>query len=107
MKNKKTTKLNKSAWIRKQAKRLTPAEVVAKAKSEGIKFSAQYVISVRSAARRNAALQAAAKPAKAPAKKATKAKPKAKRAPQKPANDVKVVAKPNRSLNGHANSIHA
>jgi hypothetical protein len=46
-----TKKLNKSAWIRKQAKKLKAAEVVAKAKAEGIALSIAQVYTARSTAK--------------------------------------------------------
>lgn len=112
MKTNKTpkAKVNKSAWIRKQAKRLTPVEVVAKAKLEGIKLTPNYVAGVRHTARAKAALQSAGKPA-AP-KPATKpSKPAAgKGKTKKAATVVLKAAKAVRSpkvMNGISHSIEA
>ena len=58
MKTKTTKRINKSAWIRKQAKKLSAKEIVAKAKAEGISISEAYVYVAR-----NNAKNASSKPA--------------------------------------------
>jgi hypothetical protein len=50
-KNKTTKKLNKSAWIRKQAKSLSAKEVMTKAKAEGITLSVAQVYTARNQAK--------------------------------------------------------
>jgi hypothetical protein len=55
MKTKTTKRINKSAWILKQAKKLSAKEIVAKAKAEGISLTPAYVYVARNNAKNAAA----------------------------------------------------
>lgn len=110
---KRTTKVakprvNKSAFIRSQPETLSAAEVVKAGKREKMKFSENYVISIRSRARVQAAAAKATKKLERATKKAANVKAAARVVDAIVAQPRKASAKaPKKSMNGLAHTVQA
>lgn len=99
----KKPRVNKSAFIRSQPETLSNADVVKAGKREKMKFSENYVISIRSRARVRAAAAKATKKLERATKKAAKQAAVAPIAAKPPATP-KATKK---TLNGLAHSVQA